>query len=365
MTTLSAALIVKDEEKNLPRCLDSIKPWVDEIIVVDTGSEDASKEIAHEYDCKVYVHPWQGDFSLHRNQSMSYCNSDWILIIDADEELIEGEKLRPYLDNAKPEDDMIAVKVYSNLKTSAVSEQESIRIVRRSRGFQYSGIVHNQLMAKGITRIIVSDLKIKHYGYNLDPERMKRKYARSMTLLEKQLKENPGEPFPLYNIAVCCYADGEYARSLDYCKKLHGILHNGVASNTKLFMNIYYVATAAALAMDKPDQAMKWAKKGVEYDKESIDVLTILLQMAEKKNDHALIVDTCVKWLAAHDHYREKPADFFGTIFNYINQQPMVSISLGCVLWQEGKKKEANEAWKMAINAKQLQPEFIDNIDQN
>src|SRR5574343_299448 len=85
---LSACLMVKNEEENLPRCLNSIKDVVDEIIIVDTGSTDSTIEIAKEYTDKIYIHPWENNFSKHRNQSISYATGDWILIIDADEELI-------------------------------------------------------------------------------------------------------------------------------------------------------------------------------------------------------------------------------------------------------------------------------------
>ena len=85
---LSACMIVRDEENNLHRCLTSIKDVVDEIVVVDTGSEDRTVEIAKSFGAKVFHHPWEGDFSKHRNQSISYAKGKWIFIIDADEELI-------------------------------------------------------------------------------------------------------------------------------------------------------------------------------------------------------------------------------------------------------------------------------------
>ena len=80
-------MIVKNEEKFLSQSLNSIKDHVDELIIVDTGSTDRTVEIAEGFGAKVYHHPWENDFSKHRNQSISYASGDWILIIDADEEL--------------------------------------------------------------------------------------------------------------------------------------------------------------------------------------------------------------------------------------------------------------------------------------
>ena len=84
---LSLCMIVKNEEKLLPGCLESAKDFVDEIIIVDTGSTDKTIEIAKQYNAKIYEHPWENNFSKHRNQSISYATSDWILYLDADEEL--------------------------------------------------------------------------------------------------------------------------------------------------------------------------------------------------------------------------------------------------------------------------------------
>ena len=88
--TISACMIVKNAEELLPQCLESVKDVVDEIIVVDTGSTDKSIEIAESYGAKMYHHPWENDFSKHRNQSIGYATGDWILWIDADEAVKEG-----------------------------------------------------------------------------------------------------------------------------------------------------------------------------------------------------------------------------------------------------------------------------------
>ena len=83
--TLSVVMMVKDEEKNLKRCLDSVKDFADEIIIVDTGSTDKTVEIAKGYTDKIYTHLWE-NFSVHRNQAISYSTKEWLFQIDADEE---------------------------------------------------------------------------------------------------------------------------------------------------------------------------------------------------------------------------------------------------------------------------------------
>ncbi|MCR4292358.1 MAG: glycosyltransferase family 2 protein, partial [Candidatus Kuenenia sp.] len=94
MVKLSACLIVKNESGILPRCLESIQSFVDEIIIVDTGSTDNTVEIALRYKAKVHHFQWRNDFSAARNESLQHANGDWILYIDADEIIDEANALK-------------------------------------------------------------------------------------------------------------------------------------------------------------------------------------------------------------------------------------------------------------------------------
>jgi len=93
--TLSICMMVKNEADNLRRCLPSLKGIADELIVIDTGSTDDTMKIAESAGAKVFEHPWENDFSKHRNQSVSYATGDWVFIIDADEELFLEDATSP------------------------------------------------------------------------------------------------------------------------------------------------------------------------------------------------------------------------------------------------------------------------------
>ena len=99
--TVSLCMIVKDEEKYLARCLQSAKTIVDEMIVVDTGSSDRTKELATIFGAKVFDFAWENDFSSARNYSLSKASGDWILVLDADEMI--SEKDQPFLCNLTAE----------------------------------------------------------------------------------------------------------------------------------------------------------------------------------------------------------------------------------------------------------------------
>lgn len=85
MTKLSAIIITKNEERNIGRCIESIKDLVDEIIIVDSGSTDRTIEIARKYTDKIYFRQWTDDFAAQRNYALSKATGDWILSLDADE----------------------------------------------------------------------------------------------------------------------------------------------------------------------------------------------------------------------------------------------------------------------------------------
>jgi tetratricopeptide (TPR) repeat protein len=201
--TVSVCMIVKDEETFLPRCLQSIKEFADEIVVVDTGSTDRTMDIARSFGARVYEYAWQGDFSSARNESLRLAAKDWIMIIDADEELPAGEiaGLR-FLIN-RPEAQILSLSVYNkSLETGRVSSfLPSMRLFRRSLGLRYYGIVHNRLDVPPDIPVTRCQAKIYHYGYDLSHVALEKKKARSRALLEQQLADNPDDLYANFNMA--------------------------------------------------------------------------------------------------------------------------------------------------------------------
>lgn len=200
MPTLSCCMIVKNEEKFLAQCLDSIKDVVDEIIIVDTGSTDNTVEIAKQYTDKVYFHEWQNSFSEARNYSLQFATCDWILQIDADEELEQEDipMLYKALKAADKKEDVnaIFVALYNEL-SSGESKHYFQRIFRRGKA-HYEGIVHNQLIYEG--KAMATEIKFRHYGYNLSQEGMAKKHERTGNLLRQQIEENPTNTFARMNL---------------------------------------------------------------------------------------------------------------------------------------------------------------------
>ncbi len=200
---LSVCMIVKNEEKFLPQCLASIHGFADEIVVVDTGSTDRTVEIAESFGAKVYHHPWENNFSLHRNQSLNYATGEWVFIIDADEEFIAADLEKLKLAMTTPDVNILSISVHNKHTRTGefTSFLPSVRLWRRKLNLHYEGIVHNELRLPPQEPILRVDAKLIHYGYGLDWNQMKQKIARSKELLHEQLRGNPNNAFANFNLA--------------------------------------------------------------------------------------------------------------------------------------------------------------------
>lgn len=170
MTKLSLCMIVKDEQRNLARCLDSVKPYVDEIIVVDTGSQDGTTEIARQYGAIIDFFEWCDDFAAARNYSISQATGDWILILDADEVLVvETDDFRQQLTFSSEVLTYLVIRTEIN-NQDQMSPLYTPRVFRNITDFRYVNRFHEQLVYQNqpIQQHQIGNLKslaILHYGY--------------------------------------------------------------------------------------------------------------------------------------------------------------------------------------------------------
>ena len=190
--TLSVCMIVKNAQGTLYRCLDSIKPIADEIIICDTGSADHTIEIAREYTDQVHSIPWEDDFAAARNRSIENAAGDWILWLDADEYLLGAENLAKYL-----RDNMYhgyVIRQHHHALDAQFKPDVPVRLFRNHHGVRFFGCVHEHPeteLNKGVTpAVILSDVHIVHDGYVTEAIRRKR-FLRNLPLLMKDRKLHP------------------------------------------------------------------------------------------------------------------------------------------------------------------------------
>jgi len=223
---VSLCMIVKNEEKYLPQCLNSVKSLVDEIIVVDTGSTDKTVEIAEGFGAKVYHFQWTNSFSQARNESLKYATKDWILIMDADDEFCneDKEKFKQLINSPLDDNSLYFFETLnycgSAINSNNISVNLNPRLLKNNHGFYYEGKVHNQLVNSKFTINDVNySIAIYHYGYLDENIKSKDKRNRNITLLEEQLGKNPHDKYANFNLGNEYFALGDMNKSLIYYYK--------------------------------------------------------------------------------------------------------------------------------------------------
>ncbi|WP_127836464.1 tetratricopeptide repeat-containing glycosyltransferase family 2 protein [Clostridium prolinivorans] len=266
--SISLCMIVKDEEEYLPRCLKSIKDIVDEIIIVDTGSKDKTVEIAKSFGANVYYFKWTNNFSEARNESLKYATKDWILILDADDEVYSEDQknLKSLLDSSLDENIIYYFQTINYcgdvIDDNFTTMNLNPRLFKNNKGIHYEGEVHNQLSyPENIQHAICDFIKIHHYGYMNKVIKNKDKKNRTITLLKNQLEKNPDEPFANFNLGT------EYAGLNDYknaLKHFYKSYEKFDPQNGYSFLLILRIVIANYQLKDF-DNALKFVNIGIEY----------------------------------------------------------------------------------------------------
>lgn len=220
MPTLSLCMIVKNEEKHLERCLTSVKDVVDEIVIVDTGSTDSTLKIAEFFNASIFSFKWVNDFSVARNYALSKCQSDWILYLDADEELnFNSVKELNAILNGK----LVAVNCIVKSLTANDSKfgvMKYPRLFPNDKRIKFEGKVHEQIQTSldnNKIPLIESSIEIIHYGYILDEESANKKLERNLNLLKSNKKNNP---YDLLKYAQTLHGLKKYEEAEQYFKKV-------------------------------------------------------------------------------------------------------------------------------------------------
>lgn len=169
---VSACMIVKDERQDLPRCLSSLDGFADEIVVYDTGSSDGTRALARSHGAVVVEGYWDADFARARNAALAHCRGQWILWIDADEQLDCGDRPAARLSLAEmPAAAEALVVLIDNLRATKASTSlthPACRLFRRAYG-HWAGRLHEQVIARIGTRqlqgLVWREARITHWGY--------------------------------------------------------------------------------------------------------------------------------------------------------------------------------------------------------
>jgi glycosyltransferase involved in cell wall biosynthesis len=215
--TVAAVLIVRDEAPRLGRTLDSLRPWTDRLVVVDTGSQDDTVAVAQAAGAEVSRFTWCHDFGLARNAALDRANADWHIVLDGDEWLARGGETLTTLRTLRP-DFVGAVRVDSHHGPQDSASTASSWISRILPGpVRYAGRIHEQPQHSLPVRRL--PVQVGHEGYVASA--LERKAGRNAVLLQRSLDDLPGDPYLWYQLgkdhdvygrhteALRCFAQAE------------------------------------------------------------------------------------------------------------------------------------------------------------
>jgi len=264
---ISGCVITKDEEKNIAKCLDSLKPVADEIIVIDTGSEDATIQIAEDLGAHVFRQKWENDFSKAKNAALDRARGDWIVFLDADEYFDETSvsKVRAVIEKVHGNRSVDGIKCeLINIDRDdgkIISSNEILRIFRNSKKIRYINKIHEELRKNGAPLTCAdarSVLSILHTGYSavLQAEKARRNL--------ELLKNNPDDKKSAYYLATTYFILDEDEKAYEYADL--ALAEEAIAGIDSMAYKMHAIRISAAMRIDPSDRD-KIRKLIVEADR--------------------------------------------------------------------------------------------------
>jgi tetratricopeptide (TPR) repeat protein len=266
-------MIVRDAARTLRPCLESIRPWVDEMVIVDTGSTDETPQIVEEVGGRLYHFPWCDDFSAARNESLRHARGEWIFWMDADDTIPPecGRPLRALAGRAvEPSVLGYVMQVHcpgGNGDTGGpecdVTVVDHVKLVRNRPDLRFEGRIHEQLLP-AIRRaggtVAWTELYVVHSGSDPSPEAQKKKRRRDLHLLHLELREQPEHPFTLFNLGMT-YTDGRrFEEAEEFLKR--SIRHS--SPDESHLRKAYALLVYAELRLGRREAALATCRRGRE-----------------------------------------------------------------------------------------------------
>ncbi|MFP3725856.1 glycosyltransferase [Priestia filamentosa] len=291
-------MIVKDEENHLENCLNSVRDVVDELIIVDTGSKDKTKDIATKFGAQVFDLTWENDFSKARNYSLDKATKDWILWLDADETLekINIDELKEKMENHKKL--AFEIEIYNqSIENKTPFIHKSIRFFKNHENIRFMNKIHEQpsINKKPIPYYDIEGVvgQINHVGYREDIAKGKNKKQRNFTILKDELKRNPHDKFLHFNVA------NEYLKNEDYHNALY---HYKIATQNKadkqMLSHSLLRMVLALYNLKRYEEMFTLLEEGQRYFPDYTDILYFkadILEQFGRKEEAIILYEKCLE----------------------------------------------------------------------
>jgi tetratricopeptide (TPR) repeat protein len=343
---LSLCMIVKDEAELLPRCLTSVQGTVDQMVVLDTGSTDQTVAIAKHYGAQVYECDWPHDFAIARNQALQYAQGEWVLVLDADEVLVP--EIIPLLHQAIQNPNLLLVNLLRQ-EVGATQAPYSLisRLFRRHPEIYFARPYH-ELVDESVALLMqrepdwqvgeLTQVAIRHTGYQAGAIAQRGKAARARTLLESCLVSHPQDAYVCSKLGALYLYQGEQQRGID-------LLEQGLAiqpSEAQVRYELHYHLGIGYSQIQQPERAAQ------HYQAATQQPVPEILKLATYNNWGNLLKDQADLQGAKQQYQRSLAIDPSFAAGHY---------NLGITLKGLGDFKGAIAAYQTAL---QLQPDYAE-----
>jgi glycosyltransferase involved in cell wall biosynthesis len=224
---LSLCMIVKNEEKTLPQCLESVRGIVDEIIVLDTGSRDRTVEVAQGFGAQVHPFPWKNNFAIARNASLQYARGAWILVLDADERLVP--RAGPLLKQAIQQEQHLLLNLVRQEIGAAQSPYSLVSRLFRNRPDLYFSRPYHALVDESVTDILarepdwqigyLPEVAILHDGYRGEAIAAGDKFTKARVTMEGYLADHPEDPYVCSKLGALYVEQGDVQGGIELLER--------------------------------------------------------------------------------------------------------------------------------------------------
>lgn len=302
---LSIVMMVKNEEKHLDKTLSSLQSLMNdinsELIILDTGSTDNTVDIAKKYTDKVYFEQWNNNFSYMRNISISYAKGDWILILDADEQIIKYDKLINFFNSDLCNKYNCASIEFKNIYSENEEQYDIssiLRLFRNSKDFMYSGSIHEQPNYK--SPIYNDILTVKHYGYLFEDEELRqKKNNRNFKILKEEITKNPNYGYINYQLGKQYIISSNISDAFYYIEKAYRLYKkNGIVP-----LYIFSDLANIYIALNKFEKCENFCTKYIKNDNKNIDMYFYLARSQFLLGKYKECIKNYKRYLYLLDNY--------------------------------------------------------------
>jgi len=264
---VSLCMIVRDNAGTIRPCLESVKPWVDEMVVVDTGSTDETPRIAEELGARVFHFPWCDDFSAARNESLRHARGDWLFWMDSDDTIPPecGRTVRELADRPAPDDLLgyvMQVHCPGGDARHDVTVVDHVKLFRNRPDLRFEGRIHEQILP-AIRRaggdVAWTDAYVVHSGSDPGEAAQDRKRKRDLRLLHLENADRPDHPFTLFNLGMTHVDGAEFKEGADYLRR--SIARSG--PNESHLRKAYALLVYALARLERWDEAIATCREGL------------------------------------------------------------------------------------------------------